>query len=87
MFANGLCRVNDCGSERKFKLAANGRRFCAARKSALGPSAIPGDVRYCGALKRPWATPLARTDEVIEQSGGSSLRRRDNVSIVKVRAI
>jgi hypothetical protein len=44
MFANGLCRVNDCGSKRKFNLAANGRRFCAAREDGFGPSAISGDL-------------------------------------------
>jgi hypothetical protein len=33
MFANGLCDVNDRGPDRKFKLAAIGRRSCATRKS------------------------------------------------------
>jgi hypothetical protein len=50
MFANGLCRVNDCGSNRKFNLAANGRRFCAAREDGFGRCAIAGEVRYCAAI-------------------------------------
>jgi hypothetical protein len=50
MFANGLCRVNDCGSDRNFNLAANGRRCCAPRKSGFGLLPISGDVRYRAAL-------------------------------------
>ena len=88
MFANGLCRVNDCGSEPKFNLAANGRRFCAARENGPRPSAISGDVCYCTATSgRGPPTPLAWADEVIEPIRREFIAPPRDVFIVRARAV